>query len=91
MALRSRETLRRLPLLLELRPGLPGAAGCSSSTRRARPSRSRTPRCRTKGLDTYEVLDLQQFLPGVEEAGIGLGLTSRTRLRRSGRHHETPT
>ena len=25
-----------------------------------------------EGLDTFEVVDLQQFLPGAEEAGIGL-------------------
>lgn len=75
MAVRSRETLRRLPLLLD----------CDAVYTRcgwlflvdedhAATALENAEMQDEEGLDTYEVLDLQEFLPGVEETGIGFAL-----------------
>ncbi len=75
MALRSRETLRRLPLLLECDPVYTRCGWLFLvDEESAAVALANAEMQDEEGLETYEVLDLQQFLPGAEEAGIGLAL-----------------
>jgi sarcosine oxidase, subunit beta len=75
MALRSRETLRRLPLLLECDPVYTRCGWLFLVDEESAAAALENAEMQDEeGLDTYEVLDLQQFLPGAEEAGIGLAL-----------------
>jgi sarcosine oxidase, subunit beta len=75
MALRSRETLRRLPLLLECDPVYTRCGWLFIvDEESAAVALENAEMQDEEGLDTFEVLDLQQYLPGAEEAGIGLAL-----------------
>jgi sarcosine oxidase subunit beta len=75
MAVRSRETLRRLPLLLECDPVYTRCGWLFLVDEEyASAALANAEMQDEEGLDTYEVLDLQEFLPGAEEAGIGLAL-----------------
>ena len=75
MALRSRETLRRLPLLLECDPVYTRCGWLFLVDEESAAVALENAEMQDgEGLETFEVLDLQQFLPGAEEAGIGLAL-----------------
>jgi len=75
MAVRSRETLRRLPLLLECDPVYERCGWLFLvDEEHAATALDNAEMQDDEGLDTYEVLDLQQFLPGVEEAGVAFAL-----------------
>ena len=90
MAVHSRETLRRLPLLLDCDPVYTRSgwlflvdeenAGFAIENAEMQDE---------EGLDTVEVDDLQEYLPGVDETGIAYALYEPDAgLRRTGRHDE---
>jgi glycine/D-amino acid oxidase-like deaminating enzyme len=75
MAVRSRETLRRLPLLLECDPVYTRCGWLFLvDEEHAAVALENAEMQDDEGLDTFEVLDLQEFLPGVEETGIAFAL-----------------
>src|SRR4029079_14716724 len=75
MAVRSRETLRRLPLLLECDPVYERCGWLFLvEEEHAAAALENAEMQDDEGLDTYEALALQQFLPGVEEAGVAFAL-----------------
>lgn len=75
MAVRSRETLRRLPLLLDCDPVYDRCGWLFLvDEEHAAAALENAEMQDEEGLDTFEVLDLQQFLPGVEESGIAFAL-----------------
>src|SRR2546423_13155193 len=75
MALRSREALRRLPLLLDCEPVYTRTGWLFLVDEHDAPLAAANAEMQeVEGLDAIDVEDLQELLPGIEEAGIAYAL-----------------